>query len=73
MSEFYLGFAFGGLIIGIILAVPLTYFGMVYWNLRRMEKTLQEQAKKQFRLDVDNDTGELLTKAEKLIAEQSKK
>lgn len=70
MTDFLLGVAFGGMIVGTILSPFLIYFGIVYLNLRKMEKQLAKETEKpEPRIEVDEKTVELIQKAEKIIIE----
>lgn len=69
MSEFYLGFAFGSIIIGAIVTPFLTYFGMVYFNIRRMEKNLIRESKKEINSEPNDEIKNTVYDAEKLLRE----
>ena len=46
MTDFYFGIGIGAMITGLIAGPLLTYFGATYFNVRRMEKRLEEQVNK---------------------------
>ena len=69
MSEFLTGFAFGSLVVGIIVIIPLMFFGITYFNVRRMEKQMaKEMAKPLPTIQVDEDVAKTVYEAEKLIS-----
>lgn len=68
MNDFYLGFAFGSVIIGLVTTPFLTYFGIVFFNLRRMEKSLQKDAEKPSpKIIIDDDVAKTVKEAEELL------
>ena len=66
MNDFELGFLIGSLILGTITAPFLTYFGVIYLNMRRMEKQLSAKTPTP-KVIPDDETSELLKKAAEIL------
>ena len=66
MNEFQLGLVFGSLIVGIITTPFLVYFGIVYLNIRKMEKQLSVKTPTPVKIPHD-ETKEILKKATELL------
>lgn len=74
LSEFLTGFAFGALIIGLITTPFLMFFGIVYFNLRRMENQLTKESEKpEPTVEIDKDVFDTVKEAESLIAKTDTK
>lgn len=69
MSEFNLGFAFGSLIVGILVTPFLMYFGMVYFNFRRMEKQIIKEQPKEIIPEPNPEVVSTVNEAEKILRE----
>ena len=67
MNEFELGFLIGSLITGIITTPFLMYFGIVYLNIRKIEKQLSFKKPTPVIIP-DDETNELLKKATELLS-----
>lgn len=71
MNEFYIGLAFGMMIIALITLPFLLYFGMIWHNIRRMEKLATAQMNKEIPIPEDPETMELIQKAEEILAKST--
>lgn len=67
MNDFSLGFAFGSVIVALITSPLLTYFGIIYLNLRRMEKQLSKPA--EIKPDPNPEVIKTVEEAEKILKE----
>lgn len=69
MEDFILGLIIGVLVTAIIFIPFITYFGIIYINLTRMEKRLSKQ---QNVIPHDTDTEFAIKQAEKILADRCK-
>lgn len=69
LNDFQLGFLIGSLIVGIITTPFLTYLGLVYLNLRKMEDRLVKETPKEIKAKVDDETLNALADADKILKE----
>ena len=68
MNDFTTGFLLGSLIIGLVTSPFLTYFGVIYFNFRRMDKKLSTPIPTPV-VELDDETTELLKKANEILSQ----
>ena len=68
MSEFYLGVLIGAIVTGIVATPFLTVFGIVFFNVRRMEKQLSKEIQKPEKpVVMDEETAKTVNEAEQIL------
>lgn len=68
MDDFSIGFVIGSLTVGIIATPFLMFFGIVYFNFRRIEnKIIKETNKPEPQIIPDDETAKLLKMSEELL------
>lgn len=71
MEDFTLGLAFGVLLTSVITTPFLTYFGIIYINLRRMEKKLDKEInKRDIEIIPEVETIDAIRQAEEILAKR---
>jgi len=73
MNDFEYGLLIGSSIIGAITIPLVTYFGLIYFNLRNLEKSIIDANKDEYTFVPDDETAQALKDAEEILATVGKK
>lgn len=67
MNDFELGFLIGSLIVTVIVSPITLYFGVIYFNIRKMENAILKQNDNIKDPDIPKEITDLVKQAEKIL------